>query len=373
MNAGPRLRSLATACLVLLAAALPALLAGRHLAEPAAPGEYARVLQGLDQGQEDPARSGSAVARLFQGAALPHDAEAAPLDSPAGQDLLGRARLGQMLGVLGLGLLVYLTTMRARGRLFAVATCLVLALLPPIQHDGHVLRPETATAVFGLFGLLVCQGLPDLLRPSRRSRLRRWAVIGLLCACGSVAFGLAVACQPAYGVYLLLPGAALALALGQCSLRLWRTARRRRWPVLPVRAVARRLLPWAMLAAGSIVAAAFLLAEALEVPAASLRPTVTAVELLPASLPLRWLLVLLLVLGVVTLVLQVGLRLGRRGQLDATTLLGLHAAVLLLRHGLGQGGDDALPAAAAAAPLIGQGAAAALLIVFLLRRRRVAR
>ncbi|MFY9343269.1 MAG: hypothetical protein WAT39_12305 [Planctomycetota bacterium] len=160
----PAWRALGASCAIVLVLLLPALVAGVNLAAPARADEVARLAQAL--GGSDTGAD-SALARQFYVSAL---ADASPPADPAGwQALVGRARVSQVAGVLAIGLLTYLVVLLARGRLQALVATTALALLPPVLHDGHVLRPETPATLFALFATLLFQCFAQPTRDARRA------------------------------------------------------------------------------------------------------------------------------------------------------------------------------------------------------------
>lgn len=364
-------RRLAGGSLILLFALLPGLLAGATLDAPAAPGELARATAALADAVPGSLRQ-TDLARWFHGMWLEGVVAPDPADAGAVGHFLARARLAQVAGVLAIGLCTYLVVMLAQGRGRALLTCAALTLLAPIHAEGHVLRPETPATLFGLLSVLLMLVLCGLQRPRpRRSRGARTAAQLLGASAAGCATALAVASQPTHGTYLLVPGAALALATGQAGLGLLRTARRRRWPAVPIRAITRRLLPWAMLALMALLFAAWLLAETLPGPTAVIQATPSPAGLLPASWLLRGPLLLLGVLGALSWLLRLGLRLGRSDRLWPEILVAVHTAVLLAHWLLRDAGVDALPAAVPAALLVAEGAVVVfmLTLAYALRRR----
>lgn len=352
-------RALAGASLLLLVALLPALVAGRNIDAPAAPGELARVQQGLERGRADPGSAGSLVARLFYGAALAQDEARLPAAEPVQAALLAQARLAQVAGVFGIALLVYLCTALALGRARALLAAALLAVVPPVHAMGHVLRPETPAALAGLMGLLLLECLPSVLRPAGgRTPARKAAVAAAFALCAAVAFGFAVAALPAAGLHLLVPAAAMFAAALQLGYRFLRVVPRRRWPSFPLRAMTQRLWPWTLAALGAQVAGLLLMRAALQVDADALPATAAMVGLLPHQPVLRVVLLALAGFGAVALCYRVGRSYGRVGRLRADVVLLLHCAVLLLAQVLAAEPPDALPVCGAFAIVLAEGLAA---------------
>jgi hypothetical protein len=370
----PYLRALIGGCLVLLLGLLPALVAGRNLDAAAAPGELRRALSGLAAASHDPDYSGSRVARLFYGAAILENPAAVPADAEAQASLLAQARVGQVVGVLGMALLVYLTTMLALGRSRALVATGALVLVPAVHAEGHVLRPETPAVLFGMLALLLMQLVPDVQRTARRrGPLRRRLVLVSLCGVAAAAAGLAPAALPAAGIYLLVSGAVMIAVGVQLCLRQLRAMARRRFEILPIRAVAARLWPWTLIALLSLLAATLLMGLSLEVDAGALRATASASPLLPANGFARWPLAAVAGIGALSLVLRVGLRFGRRGRPAADFVLVVFCAVLLLQRVLQTTGTDALPAAGPLGVLLAEGVFALPVLLGVLARRRTLR
>lgn len=356
------LRRLAGHCLVLLVALLPALLAGSRIDAPPAPGEWERLAHAV----EDPADS--AVVRGFLTAQVPADVSAVPpAGTPAAARLLARARLIQVLGLFALSLLTYLALTLASGRARGLLCCAFLCVLPPLTAAGHVLRPETPAALFGLLALVLLLGVATLQQPAlaRRASAATLAAAGL---CAGVALGLAAGSLPGAGILLLLPGLCATVIMVQLAVRLLRALRRRLWVVVPVRAATGRLWPWAFAAVAALAATLLVLELAVPAPGA-LAPSAATVDLLPSAPWARWPLAVLAALGAFRLIVRAGLRLGRRGRPDGDFLLMLYCAILLAQRWLGDGAADALPAAVPMAVLLADGAVHAVLLAAARRRR----
>lgn len=339
------LRPLTSACVLLLFLLLPALVAGARLDRPARPGELPRVEEALDPS----AATNSPVARMYYGMTLPAE--------PAGDAMqsLALARRAQLLGILGLSFLLYLTVRMVRSRLVAIAACLALAVLPPVFADGYVLRPETPAALFALLAVLLLQGLPRM----TRSRPRSWH-LGLpsqLATMSSVGIclALAVSALTTYTVYLLLPAATLFLAVLTWGLRLPRLARHRGLARMPVRAFALRLGPWVGTAFFTLFFSWLLFSSELGPSSVPHVSTATTAGIYPEPLLLRLPTVVLTVLGALSLVLRTGVDLGRTARLSPAAVLLVFAAIVLVDRLLHGEGVDGLAAALALAVLIAEG------------------
>lgn len=354
----PWQRQFAGQSLVLVVALLPALVAGVGIARAAAPGEWERLAAALTGARPIAA---SLVADGFLLATVPAGAPVPLPDSVAAEALLGSARIGQVLGIVALSFLGYLAMMLAGGRARSLLAVAWLAVLPPIAGEGHVLRPETPSVVFGLLALLLLQCVSGVQRPASTARARA-TVTFLLCATAAVAIGFAVAALPSAGILLLLPGGASIMATALLVLRLLRALRQRSIAVLPIRAGAARLWPWVLASMASLLATVLLLDIAVRAPEA-LSPTGSGCGLLPALPVLRYPLSLLAVLGAARLLLRTGQRLGRRGRLGADFLLLLYCASLLAQRVLRPTDDDALPAALPMALLLAEGTVHATLLI----------
>lgn len=367
MTGGNGVRRLLGAGLILVFVLLPVLLAGQRIAEPAAPGEFRRVLAGAAGPEVD--SPDTVLARLFYGSAIAD--QAPPADADGEQRLLTQARLAQLGSLAAITMLGYLVVMLAFGRSRALLTCLFLLCLPPIAGEGHVLRPEAPAALFGGLQVLLMQGIPSLQRASaRRGPWRRRIVLLAMATMAALASSLAVAAFPAAGLYLLVGGAAMTAAGVQLGHRLIRTMLRRKWPVLPLHAITRRLWPWVVVGAASLVVAMVLAKASYRGHADDLLPTATSALLLPASPWLRWPLQVLLGVGSVALVCRVGLRFGRRGRLGPEFVLALSCAVLLLHRGLRGDGTDALMACVPMAFVLAEGAVAMVVVLAMLWQQR---
>ncbi len=108
------LRPLSSACLLLLFLMLPALIAGVQIDSPASPGEMRRVEEALNPEMQD-GYSSSPVARMYYGMTIPGDSNGDPAQT------LVMARRVQLLGILGLTCLLYLSVSMVRSRRIAVS------------------------------------------------------------------------------------------------------------------------------------------------------------------------------------------------------------------------------------------------------------
>ncbi len=340
------LRPLTSACVLLLFLLLPALVAGARLDSPARPGELRRVEEALDPS----AATNSPVARMYYGMTLPAE--------PAGDAVqsLALARRAQLLGVLGLSFLLYLSVRMVRSRLVAIAACLALAVLPPVFADGYVLRPETPAALFALLAVLLLQGLPRM----SRSRPRSWhlGLLSQLATMSSVGMCLALAASAltTYAVvFLLLPAATLFLAVLTWGLRLPRVARHRGLARMPVRAFALRLGPWVGTAFFTLFFSWLLFSSELGPSSVPHVSTATSAGIYPEPFFLWLPTVILTVLGALSLVLRTGVDLGRTARLSPAAVLLVFVAIMLVDRLLHGEGVDGLAAALALAVLIAEG------------------
>lgn len=337
---------LAGGSFIVLSILLPVLVAFRNIAAPPAPGERERVIAAQDT-----------PLGFFYGFTVPKDAQ--PRGPAEELHVIAQARRAGMLALLVISGLLYVLVAMVRGRAAAVLTCLCLCLVPAVAAEGYVLRPEQCATMIGLLGVLLVHLYPDALERRRGKPLFRWLNLGGIVVCVSLCFGVAMACLPQAGIYLLLPGGALLLVALCLAAVFPRVVRRRSIERWPYRATSQRLLPWiAMglmnLALGYVV---LVLVAPSEPPAASSAD----VGMLPGSWFL-WLPALaLLVLGGLRMVLGIGLKLGRQGHVRRDALLLIYAAALVLDHLRGSPRDH-LPAAPALAILMGEGAAVLLLI-----------
>ncbi len=340
---------------------LPGLVAGASIDAPPLPGEIVRL-----QGALDPAgpsgSSGSEVARQFFVSTLANGA-ILPTEPARKAEVVSRARLAQCASVLGLGLLVYVAVLLARGRLQALLACCCLAALPPVAVEGYVLRPETPAALFTVLALVLLQCLaqPQRGRGHHPAWRRALFVFGLS-LCTTAATALAVAALPSIGECLLVPGIVLTVAAVQLGLRSLRIGRRIGFLRVPIRSINHRLLPWtatALLAP----AMALILLSAAAVPVDTLPATTSAVALLPANAWGRGLVVVVALVGTLAGVLRVGLRFGRRGRIGADLVLLIFCAVFLASAAGAPTAVDSLPGAPAMAVMLSEGARLCLLLL----------
>lgn len=348
--------------LIALVVGLPALVAGASLLSPPAAGEWERLAAAVG-GSGD--RAYSQVADGFLRVFVAEVAVAPDAGSTAAHELLSRARLAQVLGVLATSMLTYLVVVLASGRARALLTVLWLAVLPPVAQVGAVLRPETAASVFGLAGVLLLQLLSINERPAA---LRRGYVSTALGLSAALLLALAVATSPSSGHMLLVPGGALVASAAQVGFRLWRVLRERHVAVWPARAAAGRMWPWATSAVATLVLSTLLMLDAVHRPEA-IAPTRLEAGLLPSAPWLAWPLLVLAGLGALRLVLRTGQRYGRRGRLAADLVLFVHVVALLLWASTREDGLDALPAAASLALLLADGSVHAFLLLAARRGR----
>ncbi len=356
------------ASFVLLCVLLPALVAGLRLDAPATAGELRRLEAAFAPGSA-PARSD--VADLFYLAAVDAGSRSLPAAATEQAALVGAARLAQIAFVGALSGLVYLSALLARGRIAAALACICLAILPPIAHEGHVLRPETPAAVLALLGVLLLQCLARSGRSGRGPlRLAAAAESGGLCLAASLAAALSLAVLPTDSVLLLVPGGVLCVIAAQLG---WRTTavlrRRGPWRV-PMYALNRRLAPWTAATLLAPVAAAWVVHVAVHGSPGDLAPTVAGAPLVPDAV-VGAAVIVLLAIGVGAAILRVGTRLGRRERAGPELVLFVYVGVLLTFQATVQPGLDALRAAPAVAIAVGEGAFAVATLVFgsLARRR----
>lgn len=347
-------------CATLLLLLLPALVAARHLGEPVRPDELARLARALDPA-DGGGRDGQIAREFVRNCAA---AEVLPVDGAARDQVVTRARLGQLATLLGVVLLLYLVVMLARGRLQALLACLAFAGLPAVAEDGHVLRAETVALLGATMGLLLLQCVAQASRPRAGDDGRRLLSVSGLAVCAMLATGLAVAALPASGAWLLVPGIVLSIAAVQIVLRSVRLVRRHGWLRLPVRAINRRLLPWTAMALLAPAVALWLLWRTVPGGVEGLSPA-AGLPFLPRSPTLAVAFVVLLLLGAVAALLQTGNRLRRSGRIDAGLVWFAFCAVGFAGALGGVPDRDRLPLAVATASLLGNG----LFVVLLLVRR----
>lgn len=347
--------------LIALVVVLPALVAGASIEAPAVVGEWERLASAIEGSS---VRAHSQVADGFLRTFVAEQATVPDAGSDAAAALLARARLSQVLGVLGLSMLTYLVVVLASGRARALLTVLWLAVLPPIAQAGYVLRPETAATSFGLVGLLVLQLLAINERPTAGRRRYVSTALGLSAA---LLLALAVTTLPSSGHVLLVPGGALVAAGVQVGFRLWRVLRERHVAVWPARAAAGRMWPWAATSVATLAVAALLMHDAVRRPE-ELAASAIDTGLLPVATWVRIPMLALAALGAARLVLRTGQRFGRRGRLASDLLLFVHVAAMTAWAASRGDGLDALPAAPSLALLLADGTVYAFLLLSTRRR-----
>ena len=338
---------------VLLAVALPALVAGSSLDAPVAAGEWERL--------EFAALGPQTFSNLFlESSAPPIDAPGTPSDQVAAW--VGPARNAQLLGVLACSMLGYLTGMLANGRAAAIAGCVLFACLPPVAMHGHVLRPDTAIAMLQLLAVLLLQ-LLAMGRMPAAAGIRR-ATSFALGATAALCVGAAVSSSGGSGAMLLATGGLFLLAALLTGQRLLRTFHRRSIAVLPARAATSRMWPWAFVAMASLFVAATLLGNGRAQDAAFAMKS----DVLPESWLLAAPLCALALLGAVRFVLRAGRRIGSRGRPGPDTVLFAYSAAMLLTNAMGRD-TDALVAALPLSWLLADGIAYLVLLVAVRRSR----
>lgn len=351
----------------MLCVLLPGLVAGVRLSAAPAPGELARVQRAVAPGPT--VAPDSEIGRLFHRATLPAGTTF-PADAAAQAALLARARLAQAGGMAGVGLLLYLVVVVARGRVQALLACIALACLPPVALEGHVLRPETPSVLLAGLSLLLLQCLAQAPRRAGRHWTRAVTAGGLV-GCAMLACGLAVATLPSNAASLLVPGVVLTVAAGALFLHALRTGRARGLARVPVRALNARLLPWTAAALMTPVVVLWLLSAGVGVPVDAVAPSVSAAAAWPAALPGRFLVFGLGALGAASGVVRAGVQLGRSGRITADLVLLVACAVTVVGAFAGVPGADRLPAAVLTAVLLADGARTLLVVLARLLRRRI--
>ncbi|MEM7198939.1 MAG: hypothetical protein AAF628_01650 [Planctomycetota bacterium] len=335
------------AALTLAILLLPALVGGVGIDQPPRLGEPEALARALEAPSADAV--GSALVSYY-GAAVPRDAIKA--GAPASRELLPQARRAAVLGLLVVTGLLYLTVLMTRGRLTALFACLALAALPPAGADGYVLRAATPVAAFGGLATLVLMGFPVLIAQHRG--LRRLLVAAVSALAVGAGLGLAVACGPRAGIYLLVPGFGLLLALAVTLLLGARAVRRCPGRPVPTVAMQSRVLPWVVLTVIVLGAAGGVSSVAMGGTAPF--DGVVCERLLPHSAWLQVPLIALAGLGALRLVLAVGAHMGRRARVTPAALLVFYVGALILQRGCGGGDVDALLAAPALSIMVAEGA-----------------
>ncbi len=353
----PLLRRTALVCVTLLCLVLPALVAGLGLGEPPRGHELARLQHAIAPASA-PDRATNEVARQFFAFVVAGETVFPSEPGPQAQ-LLARARLGQVIGLFGVGLLLYLAVLLAHGRLQALLACAALAVLPPVLHEGHVLRPETPAALFAALSLVLLQCVAQQPRTGARRTVH---TAGLL-LCAMVASGLSFATLPISAAVLLVPGIVLCVAAVQLTVRSVRIGRRQGLARVPLRAINGRLLPWTAAALLWPVIALGLLAIVVSGPIDTLTATASTIAWLPEGLLARVAFALTFATGALAAILAVGMRFGRRGRIGADLVLFVFCAVTLA-GGAGNGeGTDRLPLAVATAAVLAHGARTLLVLL----------
>ena len=353
---------LAAACGVALVLLLPLLVAARHVGAPARADELARLERAFAAGAGD---DGVLGRRYYRAAAW--SAASMPVAPVARQQLVVRARVGQLAVLAGVVLVTYLMVVLGRGRLQAIAGCAGLALLAPIAQEGHVLRAETPAALFAAFAVLLLLCVPLAARRGARSDARqRW----LLAGCAVLAIALAVATSATAVAVMLVPGLVLTIAGVQLLLRALVVGRRRGFARLPVRAANARLLPWTAMALAGPALTLWLLARGEGGPPVAAGATGSELGLLPENVVGAIAAGGLIVLGGAALLVRVGAGLRRTGRIGPDLVLLVYCAAVFGGALRREAGTDALPLVVAAAALLGEGAFTALLLATSGRGRR---
>jgi len=346
---GPRL---AAGSFIVLAILLPALIAFSDIAAPLAVGEKERIVDALSSSTIHDTPLG-----FFYGLTMSEDAA----EQWAGEELrvTAQARRAGMLALLVMSGLLYVLVALVRGRAAGVLSCLCLCLVPAVSGEGYVLRPEQCATMFALLGVLLVHLYPDALRRRRGQRPpSRWLNLLGIVVCVSLCFGVAMACLPEAGIYLLLPGGALLL-IALCLAAVFpRVVRRRgimRWPY---GATTARFVPWIAMCLANLALGYVVLTL---VPGEPTPASAANVGMLPDSWFLLVPVLALLLVGGARMVLGVGLKLGREGHVGRHALLLIYTAALLLQHLSGPPRDH-LPAAPALAIMMGEGGAVLLFL-----------
>ncbi len=349
---GPRL---AAGSFIVLVIVLPALLAFRNITVPPGGGEKQRIVEAMGPGS----KIYNTPLGFFYGLTMPEDAAEQWVTHP--ESVTAQARRAGLLALLAVSGLLYCLMTLVRGRTAAVLSCLCLCLVPSVVGEGYVLRPEQAATMFGLLGVLLVLLYPDgLRRRPGQPEVRRWLNLGGIVVCVSLCFGVAIACMPQAGIYLLVPGGALLLVALCLAAVFPRVVRRRSFWRWPNKAATSRFVPWIVMCLGNLALGYVVLMLTPGEPAVS---STSGAGMLSGSWYLLVPSLVFLVVGGGRMVLAVGLKLGRHGHVRRDALLLIYAAVLLLHHLSGVGSRDHLPAAPALAVLMGDGAASLLLLV----------
>jgi hypothetical protein len=348
-----RWRAFAAGCATLAIVLLAPLAAGTGHGAPPTASELRQL--GAALGDGDPSSPvGSEVARQYLVAAAGR--EPLPADPAARAQVVGRARLLQLLTIGGISCLLYTAVLLARGRLQALLACAALAALPPVALEGALLRPEApATLLAGLAVLLLQSFAQTVRRPAQGGWWRRPASLSGLGLCAALALGFAAAAVPSHGSTVLLPGLVVTLGAVMLLVRSVRVLRRGGVERLPYRAWNRRLLPWTAIALVAPAVVIGVLSLSVTGPIDALLGTPAHVTLLPEPLLLRAPLVGLLLLGAMAAVLRIGLRFGRGGHIGAELVLFVYCALELAAAIGAPPHVDRLPAAPALAVVLAEG------------------
>ncbi|MHC4516426.1 MAG: hypothetical protein ACYS5W_22395, partial [Planctomycetota bacterium] len=299
---------LAAGAFIVLAIVLPALLAFTNITAPPTDDEKQRIAAVILPASE---RLDTPL-RFFYSLTMPEDAAEQWGANP--ERVVVQARRAGLLALLVVSGLLYFLVVLVRGRTAAVLSCLSLCLVPAVVGEGHLLKPEQAATMFGLLGVLLVHLYPDALRRRPGSRRRhqgefqRWLNLGGIVVCVSLCFGVAMACMPLAGIYLLIPGGALLLVALCLAAVFPRVVRRRslwRWPN---RAATMRFVPWIVMCLGNLALGYVVLTLTPGMPAVA---SVSKAGMLSGSWYLLVPALVLIVVGGARMVLVVGLKLGR--------------------------------------------------------------
>ena len=360
---------IAVFCCSLLVLLLPSLVVGLSVGNPAGPDEQGRVQRILEQ-RSATARIDSHGSGLFHTAAI-SDATW-PFDEAARRALLVRARRMQVLGITAIALLTYLSVLLASGRLQALLACGLLAVMPPVLHAGHVLRPETPATMFALLSLVLLQSAARPAPGHRHRRPRRSLMVGGgLMLCAALAAAMTCEVMPSLGTILLLPGIVLLVGSLQLLPRGLRSLRRRGLVGTPIRAINRRLVPWTALALVAPATTWWLLHCTLTVSVEAIAVSTRQSALLPDAGIGYGATALLLGIGLLAFVTRVCMRLGRGGRIGPDLILLVYCALFLLLSLFAADNKDPLPRLPALAIVLSEGLRAILVLVLgLVARRR---
>ena len=364
-----RSASIAVLCCSLLVLLLPSVVAGLSISSDAQPDEVARVERIVER-RPSGQQLDSSSSRIFHTAAI--STATWPAAESAQHALLVRARLAQLLGIVGVAFLVYLSVLLARGRLQALLACGLMAGLPPVSQAGHILRPETPATIFALLSLLLLQVASRPAPQDRHRSPRRSRIIGFgLMLCASLASAMACEALPSFGATLLVPWIVLVAGACQLAKRGIRCLRRRTLYGTPIPSINRRLIPWTATALAAPAITWWLLSSTLTGGVESLAVTERTSELWPQSTVGYAITVLLLLTGLVAGVLRVGFQLGRGGRIGPDLILLVYCAVFLMTGLTTDRSVDPFPLVPAVAILWSEGLRAWLFLALgMLARRR---